>query len=311
MLKILIATLALQAQPDPAKSDLALSAALDKAEYVIGEEMQAEVTLANASDKDLEVAEFTFEERSLGFDVTFEAAPSKPKLFTYAITRPDPHLVERLPLARVSLKARKSVTGLFRIPTLKPGEVTVVARYAGGDKELRSAPVKVKVKEQADGASKLAAILETAQGNMTIQLLPEEAPNSVANFVNLARREFYNNLLFFRVVKNQWIQSGCPYDQGFGHPGHSIRSEASGQTAVHDAGTVAMSENMKQSFVGSQFFIGLTRIPSHDKKFPVIGRLDAAGLDVARKIAAVEVDKNTDRPKEDVRLTKVTIVVVK
>lgn len=317
MLTILAtAVLALQAQPpaqDPPKTDLTLALALDRAEAVIGEEVQAEVTLTNSGDRDLDLAELAFEERSLTFDITFEAAPGKTRQFLYSVVRPDPHLAERLPLAQVSLKPKKSVTGLFRIPTLRPGEMTIVARYSGSPahKEVRSAAAKVKVKEQADGSNRLAAVVETSQGNMRIDLLPEEAPNSVANFVTLVRREFYNNLLFFRVVKNQWVQTGCPFDLGISGPGYALRSEASGQTAAHDAGTVALSGNLKQDFTGSQFFIALTRVPAFDKKFTVFGRLEASGLDVARKIGAVEVDKNTDRPKDDVKLTKVTIVVVK
>lgn len=296
--------------PAPApKTDLVLTLAVDRSECVVGDTIQAEVILQNNGDKDLDVAALCFEERSVSFDVVFEAAPGKQKPFLYSAIRPDPHLVDRLPLPRVSLKPKKAMVSFFGIPTLRPGAMTIVARY--GDKDLRSASVTLKVAEQADGAGRLAAILDTSEGTIQIDLLPEEAPNNVAHFVGLARRGFYNSMNFHRVVKGNWIQTGCPYDNGFGGPGYALKSEAKDQTLQHDAGMVAMSQNLKSDHTGSQFFVELTRIPSFDKKFTIIGKVSGAGLDVAKKIGAVETDPKTDRPRQDVALKKVTIVVVK
>jgi cyclophilin family peptidyl-prolyl cis-trans isomerase len=301
-----------EAKPDAAKSDLALTLAADKAEYVLGDDVQIEATLTNNGEKDLEVAELTFDERSLSFDVTFETAPGKPRQFLFSVIKPDPHLVDRVTPPRVTLKAKKSVVGLFRIPTLKPGPCTVTGVYKGADKDVKSAALNLKVSPQAGDAARLAAILDTSMGTFQIDLLPEEAPNNVANFVSLARRGFYTSLLFHRVVKNSWIQTGCPYDNGYGGPGYAVRSEAENQTALHELGAVSMSGNMKTNFTGSQFFICLTKIPAFDRKFTVIGRVPESGHETIRKIGAVDVDKNTDRPtKEDIRLKEVKIVAVK
>jgi cyclophilin family peptidyl-prolyl cis-trans isomerase len=134
----------------------------------------------------------------------------------------------------------------------------------------------------------------------------------VANFVALSKRGFYNGLNFHRVVKNSWIQTGCPYDNGYGGPGYAVKSEAEAQTVLHEPGSVSMSGNLKSGFAGSQFFISLTNLPAFDKKYTVIGKVTAGGLDTVRKIGMVEVDKNTDRPsKEDVRLKEIKIVAVK
>ncbi len=294
---------------EPPKGDLVLTLSADKESYVVGETVQAEVVLANKGEKEVEVVPLSFQERSVSFDVTFEAGPGKQRQFRYAVLKPDPFLVERLPLPRVTLKPGKSMTSVFRVPVLKPGSQTIVAHYAG--KNLKSAAVTVKAGAQADGAERLAAVLDTSEGTIQIDLLPEEAPNNVANFIDLARRGFYDNLLFHRVVKNSWIQTGCPYDNGYGGPGHALKSEAKNQTAVHEPGAVAMSQNLKSDHTGSQFYIVLTRIPSFDKKFTVIGKVAEAGLEAARKIGGVEVDPKTDRPRQDVQLKKVTIVVVK
>jgi len=318
MVKAFIALLAILSAPlmtataEPQAADLTLTMAADKADYVLGEDVQAEVTLTNASDKNLDVNELTFEERSLSFDVTFEAAPGKSKSFTYSIIKPDPHLVDRVGPAKITLKSNKSVSGIFRIPTLKTGTLAVTAVYKGGEKEVRSTTVTLKVAPAADGATRLAAAVSTSKGDFQIDLMPEEAPNNVASFVSLVKRGFYNNMNFHRIIKNGWIQTGCPYDLGFGHAVYAVKSEAETQTVVHEAGTVAMSQNLKGGFAGSQFFIDLKRQESHDKKFTVIGRVPESKMEAVKQIGAVDTDKNTDRPlKEDIRLKEIKIIGVK
>jgi peptidyl-prolyl cis-trans isomerase B (cyclophilin B) len=314
MAKAILAVVALllAQQPPAANTELTLTMATDKGEYVIGEQVQAEVTLTNSGDKNLDVAELMFEDRSLSFDVSFEASPGKTKQFSYSVIKPDPHLVDRIGPAKITLKPKKSVTGVFRIPTLKPGALSITAVYKGGEKEVRSTAAALKVAAQADGSSRLAAAVSTSKGDFQIDLLPEEAPNNVASFVSLAHRGFYNNMNFHRIIKGGWIASGCPYDLGFGHAGYATKSEAENQTVVHDAGTVAMSQNLKTGFTGSQFFIDLKRQESHDKKFTIIGRVPESRMEVVKQIGSVDTDKNTDRPlKEDIRLKEIKIIVVK
>jgi peptidyl-prolyl cis-trans isomerase A (cyclophilin A)/peptidyl-prolyl cis-trans isomerase B (cyclophilin B) len=315
MLKVALAIAALffaQQPPAAGPSDLTLTLSTDKTDYVLGDEVQAAVTLTNGGDKAVEVAELVFEERSLSFDVSFEAAPGKTKQFTYAVLKPDPHLVDRIGPARVSLQSKKSLSTIVRIPTLKTGALSITAVYKGSDKEVRSSTTSLKVGAAADGGNRLAAAVSTSKGDFQIDLLPEEAPNNVASFVSLAHRGFYNNMNFHRIIKGGWIQTGCPYDLGFGHAGYAVKSEAEGQTAVHDAGTVAMSQNLKGGFTGSQFFIDLKRQESHDKKFTIIGRVPEGKMDAVKQIGAVDTDKNTDRPlKEDIRLKEIKIIVVK
>jgi peptidyl-prolyl cis-trans isomerase B (cyclophilin B) len=290
--------------------DVTVTIALDRAEAAVGDEVQAEVTLTNPSDKDVELAELAFEERSLSFDVGFDAG-GKTQQFLYAVLKPDPHVAERVAPARVTLKAKKSVSGLFRIPTLRSGPMTVAAVYKGAGKEARSAAASVKVAPKGE-AGRLAAVVVTSMGDFQIELNPAEAPNSVANFVALASRGFYDNMNFHRVVKNGWIQTGCPYDNGTGGPGYAVRSEAEAQkTAKHDLGTVSLAGNLKSGFSGSQFFVTVGKQTSFDAKFTVIGAVSGAGLDVVKKIAAVDVEKSSDRPLKDVKVSSIKIVAVK
>jgi peptidyl-prolyl cis-trans isomerase A (cyclophilin A)/peptidyl-prolyl cis-trans isomerase B (cyclophilin B) len=308
-----VSILLAQATPAAGPSDLTVTLAADKSDYIIGEEIQAEVTLTNGGDKNLDVAELVFEERSLSFNISFEAAPGKTRQYLYSIVKPDPHLVDRVGPTRVTLKPKKSITGLFRIPTLKTGPLSLTAVYKGGEKEVSSAALSLKVAAQADGSSRLAAAVSTSKGDFQIDLLPEEAPNNVSSFVMLAHRGFYNNMNFHRIIKGGWIQTGCPYDLGFGHAGYAVKAETEpAQTVVHEAGTVAMSQNLKNNYTGSQFFIDLKRQESHDKKFTIIGRVPESRMEVVRQIGSVETDKNTDRPlKEEIRLKEIKIIVVK
>jgi len=312
---VLLAVLSLSLTPalaEPQSAGLTLTMAAEKAEIALGDDVQAEVTLTNSGDKSLDVAELTFEDRSLSFDVTFEAAAGKSKTFTYSIIKPDPHLIDRIGPGRITLLPKKSVTGVFRIPALKTGALSLTAVYKGGEKEVRSATAVLKVVPGADGATRLAAAVSTSKGDFQIDLMPEEAPNNVASFVSLVKRGFYNNMNFFRIIKNGWIQTGCPYDLGFGHAGYAVKSEAESQMAVHESGTVSMCQNLKGGFTGSQFFVDLKRQESHDKKFTIIGRVPESLMEAVKQIGSVETDKNTDRPlKEDVRLKEIKIIGVK
>ena len=77
----------------------------------------------------------------------------------------------------------------------------------------------------------------TFDRNFQIDLLPEEAPLGVSHFVTLARRGFYNGMNVQMIVKNAWFKTGCPYDNGFGHPGYAYKSEAETQTVALMAST--------------------------------------------------------------------------
>jgi peptidyl-prolyl cis-trans isomerase B (cyclophilin B) len=290
---------------------LTLSLVADAAEVVIGEDVQLEATLTNAGDKVVELSELAFDDRSLSFDVTFDAAPGKPKQFLFSVTRPDPHLADRVLPPRVALRPKKALVGLFRVPALKPGDLKITGVYKGAG-QVSSAPLVVKVKPQAGEQGRLAAVVDTTMGPFQIDLLPEEAPNNVANFVSLARRGFYNNLSFFRVIRGSWIQTGCPMDMGYFGPGYAVKSEAAEQKIAHELGTVSLSGHLKNGYHGSQFYITLARQPSLDGKFTVIGRVPESGQEVVRKIGNVDTDKNSDRPsKEDIRVKEVKIVAVK
>ena len=128
----------------------------------------------------------------------------------------------------------------------------------------------------------LTAIFDTARGPIRVELLPDQAPLTVANFVNLARRGFYDGLNFHRVIADFMVQGGCPEGSGRGGPGYRFEDET-GNGVRHERGVLSMA-NAGPNTNGSQFFI--THVPCDwlDGKHTVFGKV-VEGLDVVDAIA--------------------------
>jgi peptidyl-prolyl cis-trans isomerase B (cyclophilin B) len=122
----------------------------------------------------------------------------------------------------------------------------------------------------------LFAIFDTDRGPIRVELAPEKAPLTVANFVNLARRGFYNGLSFHRVINDFMIQGGCPEGSGRGGPGYRFEDEANNGLR-HDRGVLSMA-NAGPNTNGSQFFITHVATPWLDGKHTVFGKV-VSGLD--------------------------------
>ena len=96
--------------------------------------------------------------------------------------------------------------------------------------------------------------IHTAKGVMKVKFYEEDAPNTVANFVKLAEKGFYDGLTFHRVIPNFVIQGGCPDGTGAGGPGYTIKCELNGNNQYHDRGVLSMAHAGRDTG-GSQFFI--------------------------------------------------------
>lgn len=130
------------------------------------------------------------------------------------------------------------------------------------------------------------AVIETDKGTMVIELYPEVAPVTVANFKKLISKGFYNGLTFHRVVPGFVIQGGDPTGYGTGGPGYTIPAEFNSKT--HLRGTVAMARASDPDSGGSQFYICLAPQPSLDGQYTVFGQV-VEGLDVIDKIEVDDV----------------------
>jgi len=135
-----------------------------------------------------------------------------------------------------------------------------------------------------EATSIVSAIMHTSKGDIRLQLFAGEAPLTVANFVNLANRGFYDELSFHRVIPNFMIQGGCPLGTGTGGPGYRFEDECS-SSLRHDAPGKLSMANAGPGTNGSQFFI--THIPTGwlDGKHTVFGSVvDAADQKVVNAI---------------------------
>ena len=116
------------------------------------------------------------------------------------------------------------------------------------------------------------AVIKTDKGDMVAELYPEETPQTVANFANLAKSGFYDGLNFHRVIPNFVIQGGCPYGSGIGGPGWRIKCECVGQKRKHNRGSLSMAHAGRDTG-GSQFFVCHSAQPHLNGAHTVFGEL--------------------------------------
>jgi peptidyl-prolyl cis-trans isomerase B (cyclophilin B) len=116
----------------------------------------------------------------------------------------------------------------------------------------------------------LKAILKTNKGNINLELYHEKAPLTVANFVNLSNRSYYDELIFHRVIPDFMIQGGCPQGIGTGGPGYQFKDEFHSSLRHDSAGILSMA-NSGPGTNGSQFFITHNETPWLDNNHTVFG----------------------------------------
>ncbi len=154
-----------------------------------------------------------------------------------------------------------------------------------------------------DPKKKYAATLHTNKGDIEVDLLPQEAPKTVNNFVFLSREGFYKNVKFHRIIKGFMIQGGDPTGTGMGGPGYSFEDEPVKRD--YKRGTLAMA-NAGPNTNGSQFFIMHADVPL-PKNYTIFGQV-STGLEAVDAIANVRtVGPERSTPTEDVRISSVDI----
>ena len=154
------------------------------------------------------------------------------------------------------------------------------------------------------------ARIRTQFGDLIIELQPEFAPKAVWNFVQLARRGYYNGLIFHRNIRSFMLQGGDPTGTGKGGQsvwGTTFADEFEGP-ASHDARGVVSMANKGRDTNSSQFFVTYRPAKHLDRKHTIFGRV-TEGLDVLGKLEAVEVSDKEKRPLEDIVMQDVTIFV--
>jgi len=146
-------------------------------------------------------------------------------------------------------------------------------------------------------------------GVVKAELYPEIAPVSVNNFISLIRKNFYDGLIFHRVIKGFMIQGGDPNGTGTGGPGYSIPGEFAingfENNLKHTEGVLSMARSMHPDSAGSQFFIMHKASPHLDGQYAAFGKV-IEGMDVVNRIAQTPTDYE-DRPLEDQVMQSVTV----
>ena len=135
-----------------------------------------------------------------------------------------------------------------------------------------------------NSAAPLTALFTTSRGPIRVNLFADKTPITVANFVNLAQRGYYNGLTFHRVIPDFMIQGGCPNGSGTGGPGYRFEDEIV-PSLKHNSGGVLSMANAGPGTNGSQFFITHVATPWLDGKHTVFGMVD--GPDDQKVVDAV------------------------
>jgi cyclophilin family peptidyl-prolyl cis-trans isomerase len=175
-------------------------------------------------------------------------------------------------------------------------------------KEMISEPVAAAtpiVINKEEGSSIVKVKIETTLGDIYADLFRDDAPKTVENFLTLTKKNFYDGIIFHRVIPGFMIQTGDPTGTGRGGPGYQFDDEFSENLRHDEAGMLSMA-NSGPNTNGSQFFITVASTPWLDNRHSIFGKV-TQGLDVAEKI--VNVPRNRlDKPLEDVKMVNVDVL---
>ena len=141
------------------------------------------------------------------------------------------------------------------------------------------------------------------------ELYPDKAPQSVYNFIDLCNHNFYDGLIFHRVIPGFMIQGGCPEGTGMGGPGYCIKGEfffnGVENSQKHKRGVLSMARSQSPNSAGSQFFIMHQNAPHLDGQYAAFGKV-TSGIEVVDAIAKVQTN-SMDRPLEDQKIASITV----
>ncbi len=149
-----------------------------------------------------------------------------------------------------------------------------------------------------------AVTINTELGDIEVELWNDVAPAHAENFLKLAKKSFYDGLIFHRVIPGFVIQGGCPNGDGTGGPGWQVKAEFNKKK--HMPGTLSMARSAHPDSAGSQFFVCLTREQCQhlDNQYTAFGQV-IKGMDVVQMIAALEVDARSGRPLKPISMKRV------
>ena len=165
-----------------------------------------------------------------------------------------------------------------------------------------------KVEDTREG-NPIVTITMEDDSEIKLELYPDIAPNTVNNFISLIQEEYYDGVIFHRVIPGFMVQGGDPDGNGTGGPGYSIEGEFSSNgfenNLKHERGVISMARTMDPNSAGSQFFIMVDDAPHLDGEYAAFGKV-LEGMEIVDGIVSVETSAN-DKPVEDQIMKKVTV----
>ena len=175
-----------------------------------------------------------------------------------------------------------------------------------GDKSMVNKTYASPPEMLIDTSKSYTAVIETSMGSMSVEFYSDTAPNTVNNFIFLARDGYYDNVIFHRVISGFMIQGGDPSGTGHGdmgtYPGYKFSDELD-NPIPYERGTLAMA-NAGPDTNGSQFFVMHQDYPL-PYQYSIFGKV-TEGFEVIDKIATTPTDAS-DRPVEDITIIKISI----
>lgn len=155
----------------------------------------------------------------------------------------------------------------------------------------------------------IATILMESGNSIKIELYPSIAQNTVNNFISLINKNFYNGLIFHRVIKGFMIQGGCPQGTGMGDAGYNIRGEFASNglknDLKHERGVISMARAANPNSASSQFFIMHKDSTHLDGQYAAFGKV-IEGIDEVDRIATAKAN-HQDKPASDEKISSVTV----
>jgi cyclophilin family peptidyl-prolyl cis-trans isomerase len=150
--------------------------------------------------------------------------------------------------------------------------------------------------------------LQTSKGDIVVELFENQAPNTVANFISLVEKGYYDGVLFHRVLPGFMAQGGDPTGTGGGGPGYTIKDEVDRADArMHFRGSLSMAKTMAPDSGGSQFFLTFKPTPHLNKIHTVFGRV-IEGFDVLAKLNRVQPTASGEPPPNADKIVKATVI---
>ncbi len=155
----------------------------------------------------------------------------------------------------------------------------------------------------------IVTIMMESGNTIKVELYPEIAPKTVDNFISLVRKDFYNGLIFHRVIPGFMIQGGCPNGTGMGNPGYSIPGEFSANgfknDLKHSRGVISMARSASPNSAGSQFFIMHEDSKHLDGQYAAFGKV-IEGIEEVDRIASVKTAFQ-DKPVENQVISSMSV----